>query len=248
MINKQNPLPAATMIMTFHREGDLAKKSLLGIQRIREYSAQFGNKVHLICMLDNADEKTIQAVKSYIYQWGGSCDQVIETSFGSPAASRNVGIDNTQTEYVGFLDGDDFISQNWVQYALIEQIKNRNSSVICIPDYMISFGNKVEYLKCLPSKRLYIALLVGTNFWGNSTFGHISTYQKYPYNERINAKTKFAYEDWDFNTRCIVNGMEVIPIKDTYMFYRRRNSSVSVQHNSYKSFIPPSEFLNHIIL
>lgn len=241
-------LPPATMIMTFHKEGDLALKSLLGMQRVRSYSAQFGNEVRLICMLDNADEKTEQIVKSYIQQCGTLYDQVIETAFGSPAAARNVGIDNTTTEYVGFLDGDDFLSKNWVQAALTKLVESRHLSLICTPSYIISFGNKVEHLKSLPSRQIPIPVLVNNNFWGAPTFGFISTYRTYPYNERVNTQTKFAYEDWDFNTRCIVNGIEMVPVEDTYIFYRRREHSVLTQHAAHKSFIPPSDFLDKVIL
>lgn len=56
------PLPPATIIMTFHSEGIYAHKSLLGFQRIRNYSTAKGNRLDLICILDDAENFTTKIV------------------------------------------------------------------------------------------------------------------------------------------------------------------------------------------
>ncbi len=241
-------LPPATMIMTFHKEADLAQKSLQGMQRVREYSAQFGNEVRLICMLDNADEKTTQIVKSYIQQCGVKHDQVIECQYGSLAASRNTGIDNVQTEYVGFLDGDDFLSAHWVQAALNTQLTSRDLPIISTPQYILSFGAIIEHFEMLNSKKIPLARLMSNNFWSSVTFGHFSIYKANPYNEIIDKNINFVFEDWDFNLRCIASGITFEPVKDTYLFYRRRENSMVVQHAAKRLFTPPSEFFEKIVL
>lgn len=248
MSQMSTKLPPATMIMTFHKEGHLAQKSLLGMQRIREYSAQFGHEVRLICMLDCADELTTYLVKSYIHQCGMKNDQVIECQYGSLAASRNTGIDNVQTEYLGFLDGDDFVSAHWVQAALNSQLTSRNLPTINTPKYVISFGAKVEHFEMLNSKNIPLVRLMGNNFWSSVTFGHISTYVANPYNEVIDKNIQFVFEDWDFNLRCIASGVTFEPVEDTYLFYRRRENSMVMQHAAKRLFTPPSKFFEKIML
>lgn len=241
-------LPPATMIMTFHKEGNLAHKSLLGMQRVREYTMNNNGELRLICMLDCADDLTTKIVKDYIQQFGQKHDQVIEIQFGSPAASRNVGIDMTQTQYVGCLDGDDFFSANWVVKSLEEQINSRIDSLICCPEYVINFGNKIENMKAQNSTFIPLSAIVDTNYWSSSTFSDISTYKRNPYNELVNKQVVFAFEDWDFNARSIASGSVMKAVPSTYLFYRRRENSTLGLHTAASTFIPPSSFFDKIVL
>lgn len=241
-------LPPATMIMTFHREEHYAHKSLMGISRVRQYSAQNGNEVQLICILDNANDVTSKIVHTYIQQYGKKTDQIIATQFGSAAAARNVGIDHTRTEYVGVLDGDDFVSENWVEAALKRQIDNRNHPIVCTPEYIISFGNKIESFKISYSRAIPIMAMMEHNFWSATTFTETANYRAIPYNERVNIHSPFAYEDYDFNLRCIANQIQIEPVEQTYLFYRRRENSTLSHHTALRSFTPPSDFLDNFIL
>lgn len=245
---KMKTLPPATMIMTFHREEHYAHKSLLGMERVRQYSNSFGHELHLICVLDNSNESTTQIIKDYIHHYGLPTDQIIETKFASPAAARNTGMDYVKTEYVGVLDGDDFVSANWVQAALSKQINNINTPMVCAPEYIISFGNIVEHMKVLYSKHIPMTNMMEHNFWSAATFSATHIYREVPYNERVNTASRFAYEDYDFNLRCIAKGILIEPVKDSYLFYRRRTGSTLSQHVALRSFTPPSDFLNQFIL
>lgn len=240
-------LPPATIIINFHREGVYAHKTLLGFLRIREYSASFGNRVDLICVLDNSDALTKQIVTNLLKEYGTKYDQIIETSFGTPSAARNVGIDFTKTEYVGFNDGDDFFSANRVEEMLKAQLNNNNPSLY-FPEKIISFGNKVESFIIQNSQDIPLLQAVNVNFWPYSSFGHIKIYKSHPYNERVNKNSRLAYEDWDFNLRCLASDISLISIKDTYLFYRRRDNSVLSEHNSFKSFVPASDFFSKVQL
>lgn len=244
----KSKLPPATMIMTFHKEEHYAHKSLMGISRVRQYSAQNGNEVQLICILDNANDVTSRIVHNYIKQYGKGTDQIISTQFGSLSAARNVGIDNTRTEYVGVLDGDDFVSENWVENALKHQISNKNSPIISTPEYVISFGAQIESFKMLPSRIVPMMAIMENNFWSSVTFTETVNYRTIPYNELIGTHSRFTYEDYDFNLRCIANQIQIEPVEKTYLFYRRRENSMLSQHNELRSFTPPSDFLDNFIL
>lgn len=238
-------LPPATIIINFHREGVYAHKTLLGFLRIREYSASFGNRVDLICVLDNSDALTKQIVTNFLKEYGTKYDQIIETSFGTPSAARNVGIDFTKTEYVGFNDGDDFFSANRVEEMLKAQLKNEKYSIY-FPKQIISFGYKVETMDVPNSQNIILTQVINANYWPSSSFGLLSIYQFIPYNEIVGKASKLAYEDWDFNLRCLDHDIELIPVENTYLFYRRKQSSVLTEHNSFQSFVPASNFFNNL--
>lgn len=240
-------LPPATMIMTFHGEGVYAHKSLLGFQRIRDYSAAHGNRVDLICILDCAEEFTAQTVKNYLHRFGKSRDRIIETSNASLSASRNIGIDHVQTEYTGFLDGDDFFSANWVQEAITLQIQS-TKNILCMPGYVLSFGKHTGIQTIVPSREIPEVQMMNNHYWVSSSFSRTDLYRQIPYNEKIGKKTKFAFEDWDFNLRCIASGVEILPVEQTYLFYRRRENSMLQEHLQFNSMIPPSDFFRKVSL
>ncbi|WP_165089563.1 glycosyltransferase family 2 protein [Neisseria yangbaofengii] len=240
-------LPPATIIMTFHGEGVYAHKSLLGFQRIRNYSATQGNHVNLICILDCAEEFTAQTVKNYLHGYGSSHDLIIETNNASLSASRNIGIDHTQTEYVGFLDGDDFFSANWVQESVNLQLRS-DKAVLCMPGHVLSFGKHTGIQTIVPSREIPEAQMMNNHYWVSSSFSRTDLYRQIPYNETIGKKTKFSFEDWDFNLRCIAAGVEIRPVEQTYLFYRRRENSMLQEHLQFNSMIPPSEFFKKVNL
>ena len=235
----------ATIIMTFHNEGILAHKSLLGFQRMRDYMQSKNKGLDLICVLDSPAESTKNIIQNFISKFGNENDQIVEVAFKSLAASRNSGIDLVKTDYVGFLDGDDFLSKNWVYEALKHQKKIRNR-VLCFPKYVISFGkhNATQIIK--PSSGIPIPQLINTHYWNSASFGHISIYRDLFYNEIINRNNKFVFEDWDFNLRCIAQKIEIEPVNNTYLFYRRKHNSMLLEHVALQSLTPPSAFFDTI--
>lgn len=237
----------ATIIMTFHGEGVYAHKSLLGFQRIRNYSAAQGGRVDLICVLDCAEDFTAQTVKNYVQHYGSPRDQIIETAYGMTAAARNTGIDHVQTDYAGFLDGDDFFSANWVDAAVRAQTR-ANQAVLSMPTHVLSFGRHVGIQAIVPSREIPEAQMMNMHYWVASSFAHIDTFRQIPYNEKVGKQSRFAFEDWDFNLRCIAAGLTIEPVADTYLFYRRRDNSVLQEHLQYNSMIPPSDFFQKVSL
>lgn len=240
-------LPPATMIMTFHGEGVYAHKSLLGFQRIRDYSAAQGNRVDLICVLDCAEEFTAQTVKNHLHRYGSSRDRIIESNHGLTAAARNIGIDFVQTEYVGFLDGDDFFSANWVQESVALQIRS-DKAVLCMPGHVLSFGKHTGIQTIVPSRDITQAQMMNTHYWVASSFGSTDTFRHIPYNEKVGKQSRFAFEDWDFNLRCIAAGIAIEPVAQTYLLYRRRENSMLQEHLQFNSMIPPSDFFQKVRL
>lgn len=246
MHNKLVDYPAATLIMTFHREGVYAHKSLLGFQRIREFSQAEGIEVNLICTLDCADEFTSQIVNRFLQQYGQPKDRVLNISVGSLAASRNIGLDHVQTEYLGFLDGDDFCSENWILAALKLQMSAQKPT-LTIPGNVISFGLKNGRMRSQSSDRIPLEQMMNVHHWTACSFGPKKLYKNNPYNENVGKLSRFAFEDWDFNLRNVADGVSILPVENTYLFYRRRENSTLSEHMGYRSFVPPSKFFDQFL-
>lgn len=238
-------LPPATIVMNFHNEEVYAHKSLLGFLRIREYSAKRGNRVDLICVLDNPTALTEKIVHQFVREHGSHHDQIIKTNFKNLSAARNTAIDICKTEYLGFNDGDDFFSANRVEEMLSAQLISQKP-ILCFPSKLINFDTRFGSASFHESDIVHIPQMMNYHFWISASFGHISTYTSHYYNEMVGKHSKFVYEDWDFNLRCITSGVAMKPIKNTYFFYRIKANSMLSEHNALGSFIPPSYFFNQI--
>lgn len=98
----------------------------------------------------------------------------------------------------------------------------------------------------MPSREVPMAQMMNMHYWVASSLGRTEVFKQNPYNEKVGRQTKFAFEDWDFNLRCISAGIEIEPVAQTYLFYRRRENSVLQEHLQFNSLIPPSDFFLNI--
>lgn len=115
-----------------------------------------------------------------------------------------------------------------------------------MPEKIISFGFKEESQKIINSRFIPMAQMMNHHFWTYASFAPTFVYQEHPYNENIGKNNKFAFEDWDFNLRCVASNIELTAVEGTYMFYRRRENSMLTEHMAYNSFVPPSSFFDII--
>ena len=61
---------------------------------------------------------------------------------GGAGSARNVGLRNYRGEYVCFVDGDDYVDENYIQ-VLYDAISKNNADIAVI-DYEYLYKNKVE--------------------------------------------------------------------------------------------------------
>ena len=68
--------------------------------------------------------------------------KVIHKENGGAGSARNVGLRNYRGEYVCFVDGDDYVDENYIQ-VLYDAISKNNADIAVI-DYEYLYKNKVE--------------------------------------------------------------------------------------------------------
>ena len=135
-MNQNNKIDISA-IVTFHAEGLVAHRTLLGLERVRKYANQHNIVVEFVLVLDTADTETTRIVRSSPVL--REIDQILEVTNADQGASRNSGIVAPRGNYLGLFDGDDYYSENWLVAAL-ETIRKKKVLVVVHPTYVVTFG------------------------------------------------------------------------------------------------------------
>lgn len=236
--------PVISAVVTFHNEGLLAHKALLGLERVRSYAEARGISVELVTVLDCADTETERVVKSSSVLRGS--DQVMTVSNGDVGASRNSGIAIARGSYIGIFDGDDYYSNNWLHQALAVADK-KGGELIVHPEYTITFGtdHNVSVVWDMDDNKKYsLSSCFSVHPWVSCSFGKKEIYLRYPYHRTDPIKTGFGYEDWHWNLELVSQGVRHVTAKETALFYRRKAISMLTKMDSIEVIIRPSNFFN----
>lgn len=114
--------------------------------------------------------------------------------------ARNVGIENANGEYIFFVDSDDFIQRDIIEY-LYNLCKNNNTKMsVCMPlaiyDYNIKVKQQQEIIKIVSGKDFLKEILLSKNFTGNvwNKLAKKEIFQKYKFEDRIISDVVVIYK------------------------------------------------------
>lgn len=96
-----------SVIITTYNVNEYTEKLL---DKLKE---QINLQVEVIVVDDHSDIPLKEGYYKYIY---------LENNSGTPSKTRNIGLDNAKGKYITFIDGDDMITEDYIQ-TLLEDIK-----------------------------------------------------------------------------------------------------------------------------
>ncbi|MGF6690321.1 hypothetical protein M2318_000365 [Metapseudomonas resinovorans] len=236
-------MPDISLIMNFHAEGVQAHWSLLGFQRMRDHALRCNLNVQLIAVLDRSDADTRRMVSGHPVLCAG--DKVLEVEHGDLGLSRNAGVASADALHVGFLDGDDYCSANWLVEAL-RAATAAGHSIVVHPEYTLShgtcqlIGRSVDQLvEDYPLDSCF-----KHHPWVSVVFAAKSVFLEIPYRETRVLETGYGYEDWDWNLQVVASGRKHTLAAQTCLFYRRKDQSMLVAMNARKALVRPGPFFD----
>jgi len=232
-----------SVIVTFHREGFIAHKTMRNICELIEPLEQAGVAVETIIHIDNGDSDTVKCLSRY---QNLPNVHIFQNDFGSPAESRNFSISKAHGRYVALLDGDDLISKNWFidGYQMLEA--SAPTPLILHAETDITFGaDETEPRVWAMSDSRTIdedrAYLFTRNRWSAGIILPRKVALKFPYQS---ANHGFGYEDWVFNMDTRQAGIAHKVVPKSVKFYRVRTNSTYNTHNTEHAVTAYSELFN----
>lgn len=233
-----------TAIVTFHREGLMAHRSLVSVLKCCQFAQSVGMTTRIIAMLDDADTETQRVVRRH--PGLRSDDKVIELSFGDVSHSRNRAVQECESRYIGIFDGDDHVSRNWLAAAMHRAVDAARPSIIH-PQLVITFDAMTQFRE-QPDQTL-VDLdergLLTTNFWNVCSFAARDTYLAIPYVPT--GKTGFGFEDWHWNCETLAAGFRHLTAPRTVYFERHKKSgSLKWAHQSAGAVIRSSKLFRQM--
>ena len=185
-------------------------------------------KYQLIFVDDGSKDNSLSILKKYEKKF--DFVKVIIQKNSGVSVARNTGINYSEGTYIGFVDADDYVKENYVQYLLSEAYKN-NCDIVKGSYYElknkglreIHFGNK--YIDCnINKKALY---LVKGHPWGCVIKRDLFKKVRFP--------KGYWYEDMIMKFLIISQSSNVRLIDECLYYYRIVDNSLSRKKtNSYK--------------
>ena len=185
--------------------------------------SQTYNRLEILCVLDGATDNSGEILQKY-----AAIDKrvkVIEQENQGLSAARNKGLDNTNGDFIYFLDSDDWLNETAIA-KLVDAQKRSQCSIISggISNYFETDKSYNPYKKRRTTGKINLSF---DNFYKLEVVVWNKLYKKDVVGE-IRFMRKLIHEDEDYYWKVFSSNPSVYAIPDTIIYYRRRKSSITV--------------------
>ena len=142
----------SVIIPTFNSE-----KSIL--KTLRSIKKQLYKNYQVIIVDDGSDDHTVLLIEKFISENDLDIKLFKIKNSGGPAKPRNLGIMNSEGEWICFLDSDDYWFSNRLKDAYYFLNNNYETDVLCSNEIMIYKNNKTKLIYGPETKNFYMNLL-----------------------------------------------------------------------------------------
>lgn len=178
------------------------------------------NNIELIIVDDNSSDGTKEILKELSNKYGNIVPIFLKENTGSPSKPRNIGIQNASSEYIMFLDNDDYYCPNFCE-TMYNTIIKYNADVISCRNYDYINGEFRKFHSILDKKDKIIkinsieedtSLLTVTSMliW-NKIYK-----RKFLLKHDITVPIGTSYEDVYFNLNVYINAHSIVFLNDFY--------------------------------
>lgn len=231
-----------TAIVNGHTEGLLLGITLRSVAEAAAYAEQNGLSVEFVVALDRPDRLTLSVAETF----REFPIRLVMCDHGELSASRNQAAMDAAGEFVGFMDGDDLCSFNWLAEAV--KLCTSEPRTIAHPEFNMLFQDRrgghigenrmFEHVDST-SPGFDPDYLKVANCWSALSFARREVYLRNPY-EPNRHDQGYGLEDWHWNCITLSGRYAHKPVPGTVHFIRRRNHSLSRQSVHHDVVVKPT--------
>lgn len=202
-------------------------------------SLNFKKHIQLIMVDDGSTDNSAEIIKAWQKKYPKNITYLYKDN-GGQASARNMGIEFVNTEWVTFIDPDDFVDTRYFESVDSKLTKNSNVKML-VANLKFYIENKSLVKDTHPlnfrfknKKALEVRQLDNDiNLSASSTFFETSDIKKY--NLFFESKVKPNFEDGKFIADYLFNFSDekVVFIKESIYFYRKREDGTSTLDSSW---------------
>ena len=178
--------------------------------------------IEILIVNDGSTDDTGDIIERYQQDYRNIT--VINKTNGGIASARNVGINNVETKYFGFVDSDDYVEENMFE-KMLSKIKE-NDSDVCVCDFIWEWPNKkrIEHDGPYYSPKEMIVKMFST-LW-NKIY-KTELIKKYD----LFFPDGYRYEDSCFLYSLAANDLKLCFVDEPLVHYVQVENSITHNHN-----------------
>ena len=214
-----------SIIVAVYNTEKYVEKTLLSLLN------QTYKNIEIIVIDDKSTDKSNKIIKKLMKQ--DKRIKLIENEKNSGLSySRNIGLKNSTGSYIGYIDSDDYISENYYESLIKGMLKNKADLGICDMKIVYEFDNNKEILSsCCDSKCTKLGVI-------NS--GLAASACNKLFKKELISKYEFSVgkvnEDLAVVLPAVINAKKISYSDDCYYYYIQRNNSIQNSKFTAKRF------------
>lgn len=229
-----------TAVITFHREGLLAHRSLLSLGRCVVAANAAGISVEVIATLDRSDSETQRVVRQH--GGPGKPHRILELDVGDLGLSRNAAVRAASGPSILICDGDDYLSASFIVDCkrMLDRVGD-----LCVlhPQLVVTFEGEhgAWWQTGNDDAHFDSACMLVCNPWNSCCFTSRETLMTVPYLMARPGESGFGFEDWHWNCETLASGHPHLVVPETVHYVRKKlRGSLNNAHAANRAIIAPS--------
>ncbi len=187
--------------------------------------------LEIIIVNDSSPDNSQEIIDEYVAKFPGKIKSIIKEN-GGQGSARNLGLEASSGEYIGYVDSDDFVDIHMYEDMLNQAIKD-NSDIVEVGFFEYSDSDKVLSTKCFKTENITTNLKDDKKLLFDNTVVWNKLYRASLLKDNnIKFREKKWYEDFDFVIKTICYAKKVSIMPKSYYYYLLRQGSTMNNSNA----------------